>query len=182
MSRKLFLVDNRESARSGFSLIEILVVVTIVGFLASMVLPAWGKALARWQVFNARQQLVLAIRKTQTNAQRNHTNWQFSIYEVSSGHVQWASHPQNEVPTLWTVAGNHLIDIDLADTTLDSKSGIYYIRFDYKGNLASRTRTLTLTHQNSSSIKRCLIMSTILGKIRLADEREKLSSSGRLCY
>ncbi|MBT9311516.1 type II secretion system protein [Leptothoe kymatousa TAU-MAC 1615] len=157
-------------------------VVAIVGILAGMALPAWNQALGKWQVSDAQQQVASAIRNTQVKAQSSSANWQFSIYETTSGEVQWSSHPQTGMPTNWTRVGNSAIDIDLADTTLDSKSGAYYIRFDYKGNLASRTRTLTLTHRSFPGIKRCLIMSTILGKMRLATEQENPSSAGRYCH
>ena len=156
--------------------------VVMVGLLSTMALSSWNSALGRWHVSSAQQQIALAIRQTQAKAQRHSANWQFSIHETAAGNVKWASHPQKDLPRIWKTVGRKELDIDPADTTLDSVSGIYYIRFDYKGNLASRTRTLTLTHRNVSSVKRCLIMSTILGEIRLANEQSRPNSSGRRCY
>lgn len=171
-----------KSAQSGFTLIELLIVIVIVGILATMTLFSWNSALSRWHVSSAQQQIALAIRQTQIKAQGSRANWQFSIYETAAGSVEWASHPQKNLPKMWKTVGRRELDIDQADTTLDNVNGIYYIRFDYKGNLASRTRTLTLTNRNASNVKRCLIMSTILGEIRLANEQSKPNSKGRRCY
>lgn len=182
LKRLSLLQKSSVSVQSGFTLIEILIVVAMVGILMTMALSSWNQALGRWQVSSAQRNVFGAIQKTQLSAQRNNANWQFSIYETPTGDVQWASHPQTESPAVWTVLGENSLDIDLADTTLDSRGGVYYIRFDFKGNLASRTRTLTLTHHNFPRVKRCVIMSTILGKVRLASEQEKPSSSGRYCH
>lgn len=168
--------------KGGFTLLEVLVVIAVLGVLGATVAPSWFTFLERWRLADAQRELYAAIRSTQTHAQSNRLNWQFSIRETSSGDVEWASHPQNEIPTLWKIVGNDIIDIDLADTTLDSRNGIYYIRFDYRGYLASRTRTLTLTSDLAPSIKRCVVMSNLLGAMRQAQEQQKPSSSGRYCH
>ncbi len=183
MARLLLLIGRRNLyIQSGFTFIELLIVIVIVGILSTMALSSWNGALARWQVTDVQHQLALAIRQTQMEAQNNKINWQFSIHETVTGEVRWSCHSQTSLPTLWRNVGGKAIDIDLADTTLDSSNGSYYIRFDYKGNLASRTRTLALTHQDSPKVKRCLVMSTILGEIRLASENANPNSSGRYCY
>ncbi|MEM7062427.1 MAG: type II secretion system protein [Cyanobacteria bacterium P01_B01_bin.77] len=168
--------------KSGFTLLESLVVVGMIGVLSVSAAPGWVTFLEKWRLVDAQSELYSAIRTTQTNAQSNKLNWQFSIRETSTGDVEWASHPQHETPTVWQNLGNDAIDIDLADTTLDSRSGVYYIRFNYKGNLVSRTRTITLTSSMAPSIKRCVVMSNLLGAMRQAKEQETPSSSGRYCY
>lgn len=167
---------------NGFTLFETLIVVAIIGILGAAISPGWLSFLEEWRLTDAQQELYSGIRQTQTDAQNNRLNWQFSVRETPAGEVEWASHPQNQLPTIWKALGNEAIDIDIADTTLDSRGGIYYTRFDYKGYLASRTRTLTLTSSLAPSIKRCVIMSNMLGAVRQAKEQEKPSSSGRYCY
>ena len=156
--------------------------IAVIGIAATIATSAWNNALGKWRVTSARQKIDLAIHKTQISAQRNKMNWQFSIRETDAGYVEWSSHAQNTLPSKWHFIGTRAIDIDLADTTLDRSNGSYYVRFDYKGHLASRTRTLTLTHGNVPSVKRCLIMSTLLGEIRQDSEQQQPNSSGRYCY
>jgi hypothetical protein len=115
-------------------------------------------------------------------AMRQSATWQFSIRESLSGEVEWAMHPLAGNPDGWESLGGKALDLDLADTTLDKRDGTYYVRFDYKGRLVSRTRTLTSTSNGASSIKRCLVMSTILGAVRQSQEQPTPNSSGRLCY
>ncbi|MBE9068598.1 type II secretion system protein [Leptolyngbya cf. ectocarpi LEGE 11479] len=183
MLRKYIGQKRRRSINTGgFTLLESLVVVGMIGVLSVTAAPSWVTFLERWRLNDAQSQLYSAIRTTQANAQNNRLNWQFSILETHAGEVEWASHPQNELPMVWQTLGNDAIDIDLADTTLDSRDGVYYIRFNYKGNLVSRTRTFTLTSSMAPSIKRCVVMSNLLGAMRQAKEQEKPSSSGRYCY
>ena len=174
--------SRRRTPQSGFTLIEILVVIVVIGVMATLSAASWHQSLGRWEINNTRRTINVAIRNTQVSAQNNKENWQFSIYETPTGQVEWASHAQKVSPTVWHAVGSHDVDIDLADTTLDKSNGWYYVRFNYKGYLASRTRTLTFTSTKSPKIKRCLVMSTLLGKIRQGEEHQQPSSSGRYCY
>lgn len=168
--------------QGGFTSLETLLVLFLIGMLAATVAPGWLTYLERWQVSDAQSKVYAAIRQTQTSAQSNRLNWQFSIRETATGEVEWASHLQKETPKVWRTLGTDTIDIDTADTTLDSRNGAYYVRFDYKGYLASRTRTLTLTSSRVPSIKRCVVMSNLLGAMRQAKEQQEPSDSGRSCH
>ncbi|NEQ52001.1 MAG: type II secretion system protein [Leptolyngbya sp. SIO3F4] len=166
----------------GFTLIEVVIVIAFLGITSSVSIPAWLTFLESWKLSDAQRKIFFAIRNTQTYAQTNHLNWQFSIRETSAGDVEWATHAQKNLPTVWQSLGSNSIDIDLADTTLDSRNGAYYVRFDSQGNLASRTRTLTITSSSAPNLKRCVVMSTLLGAVRQAKEQQRASSSGRYCY
>lgn len=167
---------------SGFTLLETMVVLVMIGILSAFILPTWNGVQSRWLVSEAQSLAYSAIRETQSMAMQQSATWQFSIRESLSGQVEWAMHPLTGTPTDWTSLGGEALDLDLADTTLDKRDGAYYIRFDYKGRLASRTRTLTFTTNRSSSLKRCLVMSTLLGAIRQSQEQSTPNASGRLCY
>lgn len=177
-----YLVNQKQHRQGGFTLLEIFVVLVLVGILSAGVGPGWFSFLARWQLSDAQGDIYTAIRQTQTKARNSSTNWQFSIRETAPGIVEWSMHPQADLPKAWERLGYSTVDIDIANTTLDKKNGTYYIRFDYKGRLASRTRTLTLTSARSLSTKRCIVMSTILGAMRKGQEQQRPSSSGRYCY
>lgn len=175
--------SNSVARDSGFTLLETMVVLVMLGILSAFILPAWNGVQSRWLVSEAQSRAYSAIRETQSMAMRQSATWQFSIREsLSSGEVEWAMHPLTGTPTGWESLGSEALDLDLLDTTLDQRDGVYYVRFDYKGRLASRTRTLTFTTNQSSSVKRCLVMSTLLGAIRQSEEQPTPNSSGRLCY
>ena len=168
--------------QKGFTLLEIFIVLALIGILLALTMPGWFSFLARWQLTDAQADIYSAIRQTQAKARNNSINWQFSIRETDTGIVQWAIHAQASMPQGWENLNVRSIDIDVANTTLDKRNGAYYIRFNYKGRLASRTRTLTLTNSKAIYIKRCVVMSTLLGAMRKGDEQQKPSSSGRYCY
>ncbi|WP_442786381.1 prepilin-type N-terminal cleavage/methylation domain-containing protein [Leptothoe sp. PORK10 BA2] len=167
---------------SGFTLLEIIVVLVIVGILSALVLPTWNGSQERWRVSEAQSKAYSAIRKTQAMAMRHNTTWQFSIRESLSGEVEWAMHPVSGVPADWETLGDKALDLDLADTTLHKHNGNYYIRFDYKGRLASQTRTLTFTSTRVPSVKNCIVMSTLLGAIRQSQGQPTPNARGRYCY
>ena len=174
--------SNSAVKQSGFTLLETLVVLVIIGIFSALVLPTWNGSQERWRVTEAQSKAYSAIRKTQDMAMRHHVTWQFSIRELPSGEVEWAMHPLSGTPTDWETLGNKALDLDLGDTTLHKRDGAYYVRFDYKGRLASQTRTLTFTSSRAPSIKSCIVMSTLLGAIRQSKEQPKPNARGRYCY
>ena len=167
---------------AGFTLLEMLVVITMLGILAAIVAPGWLTFIERWRLSSARSEVYSAIRRTQVQAQTQGMDWQFSIRENPAGEVEWAIHALADSPAQWRSLGSNAVDIDMADTTLDSRNGAYYVKFDYRGYLASRTRTLTLTSRHAPTVKRCVVMSTLLGAVRQAQDQKRPSSSGRYCY
>ncbi len=172
----------RPGQQSGLTLIETLIVLSIVGITSAVAATTWTTFLERWRVSDARSEVYTAIRQTQIAALKNRATWQFSIRETPAGEVEWAIHSEQGTPLNWTSLGSHTLDIDLTDTTLDQRDGAYYVRFNFKGRLASRTRTLTLTSSRVPSIKRCVVMSTMLGAIRHAQEQNQPNARGRYCY
>ncbi len=65
--------SNQTSAMLGFTLLELLVVVFMVGVIAAIAAPTWEKLLARQRVTTAREQTVQALRDAQSKARRTRT-------------------------------------------------------------------------------------------------------------
>ena len=91
----------KRSIRRGFTLIEILIVVIILGILAAIVIP---------QFTNASQEAVESSVKTQLQTIRG----QIELYRVKSG----GSIPQGDVAALWTAL---ITPGDLDGDTVDEK-------------------------------------------------------------
>ena len=132
----------------------------------------------------ARDQLYLGIRETQTKAQSQRVTWQFSVREAN-GQVEWAAHPRSVETNFadWKAiegSKNFLID---SETTFDkTPNDIRYILFDEDGNTKlHHLGRITLTSKSNSSIKRCVIASTVIGAVRTSKE-QSVPKSGKTCY
>lgn len=176
------ILNHFKTSQQGFTLLEVSVVLALLAILTTIAAPGWLAFLERWKLTDAQADIYSAIRQTQIKARNNSINWQISIRETTTGVVEWSMHPQAGVPQSWESLAHSSIDIDVTNTTLDKRSGVYYVRFGNKGQLASRTRTLTLTSARNTFTKRCVVMSTMLGAMRKGKEQQKPSSSGRYCY
>ena len=75
---------------------------------------------------------------------------------------------------------SHSIQID-DETTFASAGGVYYVQFDEDGNVQYRLGRLTLSSTNDPSLKRCVIVSTLIGAIRSSKE-QTTPKDGKLCY
>ena len=167
--------------QKGFTLLEILVVVSLVGIVAAIAAPSWMSFAERNQLATARDQLYTGIREAQSKAQRRGTSWRFSVRERNDK-VEWAVHPNSVSPSLaeWEVLSSDSIQID-SETTFASSGDIFYVRFDSRGNVLYRLGRVTLSGKRFPMNKRCVIVSTLIGAMRKAQEQIE-PRDGKLCY
>jgi prepilin-type N-terminal cleavage/methylation domain-containing protein len=167
------------SSNSGFSLVEMLVVIFLIGILSAIAIPSWLSFVNTRRLNVAQDEVYRAMRQAQSQAAKEKLTWQVSFRE-SNGIIQWAIHPATANPA--NINWNNLdanIRLD-QETTLEESNGIGQIQFDYRGHPNKLTR-ITLSSPYAGKAKRCVYISTILGAMRTAKERAT-TKNGDYCY
>ncbi|MGH8002288.1 MAG: GspH/FimT family pseudopilin [Brasilonema sp.] len=163
-------------SNNGFTLLELLVSIVIIGILAAITVPSWLSFVDIQRLKTAQNEVYLAIRQAQSQAIKNKLTWQVS-FRKQNGIVQWAVHPalvtKNPTDDIWNnLDPNVYLD---AETTLQQiNSG--HIQFDNRGNVIPPFRRITLSSKYGGKAKRCVYISTFLGAMRTGKEHEKPES------
>lgn len=168
-----------DKSNLGYTLLEILVIVVVVGILAAIGAPSWLSMLNRWRLNAAQAEALSVMREAQANARREKRVWQASFREIN-GQVQWSLHPDDsETNQIW----NNLIREDAnkisilqSHTTLQNHNGVYSVQFKHNywvnGQLGRITFVSRSGASNSITTKRCVWVSTLLGVLRTNSDRD----------
>lgn len=170
-----------KSDNSGYTLLEILAVLFIIGILSAIATPSWVSFLNTQRLNTAQNEIHRAIQAAKSNAKRDKITWQASFRQQNNV-AQWLIHPQSTtVPTTNWNPLDPAIKIDEPETTFIKSNGIWRVRFNYKGNLNGQLGRLTVTSKQGGKAKRCVITSTLIGATRTSKERPT-QQNGRFCY
>ena len=173
---------------AGFTLLECIIVVSMVGILAAIAAPNWIGFIQRQRLNTAQNQVYRAMQEVKSNAMLQKITWQFSVREIlvnGKTIVQWAIHPQSVSPATanWQ-SFTPEIQLDKNETTLykDQKNAVQRVQFNYMGNTNGLLGQITLTSKNGGKVKRCVYVSTLIGTLRTGKEHPKVNSDKRYCY
>ena len=184
------------SPDEGFTLIELIVVTILVGFLAAIGVPSWRGFVNQQRINAAKEIAFSSIRNAQSQSIQTRSNYRasFRSFEVDGEpQIQFAIHPttltykdSNSDSVYDTndsdgIAWENLesaVELDTEKTNFDDEtlggSKGYYVEFDFKGFLAkgiSGQGAIVFQGANTnSSAQRCIVMSTLLGAMRSAQD------------
>ncbi|MEB3282701.1 MAG: type II secretion system protein [Lyngbya sp.] len=207
--------SSKVRSSTGYTIIEILLIVSIIGIFSGIAVPAWIGFASRQQLRTGATRVYWAMRTAQSEAKRQKISVQASFREKDN-RVQWAVHPASVPPndlsdTAWeSLPAGVLIDdkvrndkgkyeaslpkVNPADNSVRDAGTVYRALFNYKGcpvykSTDECTQTsieakggLALIHKNLEKSKRCVIISTLIGVVRIGQEHKKANPNDRYCY
>ncbi len=165
----------------GFTLLEVCVVGLVMGVLAAIAVPTWLHLLNVMSLNTGQEQILQAMGNARQSARLSRVKWEFIIRQTADQPVQWAIRPaQTEaLPPLW-----HDLDARLsldAETSLQEVSGMRRIQFNYLGAVNGQLGRVTLSIKGGGNLKRCVIVSTLLGALRSSTEQSP-PLDGKRCW
>jgi len=176
--------SDRSKARShysGFTMIEILVVLLIGSVLAAIAAPAWLGFVNRQRLNSAQSTIYFALRNAQSSAKKDKLSYQVAFRTLGTK-AQFSV--ARRVPSTATAADwnslpwqnlDSAIGYDSAYITFSQLSAvpnppIRRVLFDSNGNVDGNLGRVTVTNQLGSGAKACVFVSTLIGATRMTKD------------
>jgi prepilin-type N-terminal cleavage/methylation domain-containing protein len=194
------LIRHKRRLRSiaGFTLIEMLVIIIIIGILFAIAAPGWDAFLSRQRVNTAREQVVQAVKQAQTTAKTSKVPQiiAFRTFPSTNGFPEFASGAyvedthKTQPPSNWQRLGENSfpagsVEVKVKRLTpestlvkdaivFDASGTVEQYPLDQKFDSGGKEGFLKVTVGKSplstnSGSQRCVIVKTILGAIQQAE-------------
>jgi prepilin-type N-terminal cleavage/methylation domain-containing protein len=158
-------------SNNGFTLIEVLVVVAIVGIMSTIIGVSWSRYVSSRRVVTTAEKAYIAVRQAQSEAIRTRQDYQVS-FRKSGDNLQYSVHIDSSTPSNWDTIATEGVNFTMT-SGYTSAGGVV---FDYQGNL-SQLGSVRFISEDSTSNRRCIKISTLLGSMRLVDNSDSECSS-----
>lgn len=155
----------RRSSASGFTLLEVLVVVVIVAVLAGIAAPGWLAFMNRQRTSTVKNDIAESLRQAQTNAIQLRSDRTITV-------LTNADLPSIQIAGLTEEIGS---GIPPGTITLSTNRNSNAITFDYQGvpsNPGEIPFVITVRPSDSpadSQARQCVAVTTVLGNIKTAN-------------
>ena len=165
MKKKIIEQPDKRLETAGFTMLELLVVIAMVGVLAAIAAPSWLNFLTQQRLDRASTGLVGVLRTAQEDAQNRQQDRQiiFSSTDLS------VTVRNNSASTGGTTT-------DLGDGELNAAFNLNAstpIVFDHDGQVSADTIPYVIKITNdSSSSQSCVIVTTLLGGVKTSKGEE----------
>ncbi|MBD2771462.1 type II secretion system protein [Iningainema tapete] len=165
---------------AGFSLIELLVVIIMVGVLAAIAVPSWLAFVNQQRLNSAKRQALTVLRDAQSNAQREKLRWQV-CFKDDGNQVLYTAHrvpsDNNCLVTNWEpLIGEDSKAIKVLTSTMStSPNGFYRMQFNYDGSVekeGTQPWRITFSPRINSGSKTCATVETLLGSISTGQDNK----------
>ena len=176
--KKVFLKAGKQAA--GFTLLELMIILTIIGILCAIAVPGWNSFYATRQLNTAQDQIQGSIKLGQHLARVQRRPYRFVI-EQYGNIVRWGILTDPNMPIEWKSSFEN-ISIDTNQTTFRQikDKDQWFMVLDDDGTVTGQLGLVTLVSQTVSE-QRCVIMSTLLGETRKG-QRQRVNQGKFSCY
>lgn len=172
-----------EIAEAGFTLLELLVVLVLIGVLASIAAPVWLSFIDSQRLGQAQDGAFRALRDAQAKGRQRKRVWE-TCFRDRNNQVEYSVHPRvgtggcdnaSWQPLLAEASGTAGVAIDAANTTLARKGDAYRMQFQDNGWANGQLGRVTFQLRGRNDTRRsCTFVSTLLGALRGDSDKDCL--------
>jgi prepilin-type N-terminal cleavage/methylation domain-containing protein len=171
----------------GFTLIEVLVVMAMVGILSAIAAPSWTAFVNNQRLNSVQSRAFSTLRLAQSNAKRDQLMWQATFRNTATV-AQYAIHKTptgtttqdywNTLPWENFESGVRIVEntepqprTTFTQLTAVPEPDVYRVQFKPQGvpNGLGELGRITFVGKAGGDRKKCVIISTILGSMRVAE-------------